>query len=71
MKKETEMMVQCEACKAYFELSISQDDKDMEPAREWLCNACLLAHIEQLVYGKRKKAHDMDYLEKKMSKQSA
>ena len=65
------MMIQCEACKAYFELSSSQEDKDKTTTRERLCNACLLAHIEQLVYGKRTKAHEMDYLAKNMSKQAA
>lgn len=45
------MLVQCESCKNYFEMPGISDEQDIAPSREKLCNACLLAHIEKLVYG--------------------
>lgn len=46
------MLVQCAACKNYFELPGVSEDQDMASPQEKLCNECLLAHIEKLVYGK-------------------
>ncbi|MFO7878086.1 MAG: hypothetical protein R6U55_16070 [Desulfovermiculus sp.] len=46
------MLVQCAACKNYFELPGVSEEQDIVPTQEKLCNECLLAHIEKLVYGK-------------------
>lgn len=46
------MLVQCAACKNYFELPENSEEQDIVSPQEKLCNECLLAHIEKLVYGK-------------------
>ncbi|MFP4258587.1 MAG: hypothetical protein ACLFRE_06235 [Desulfovermiculus sp.] len=46
------MLVQCAACKNYFELPGVSQEQGVASAQEKLCNECLLAHIEKLVYGK-------------------
>ena len=50
------MEVQCVACKKKFDLADFSEEQDKAPGRENLCNECLLAHIEMLVYGQGSKA---------------
>jgi hypothetical protein len=50
------MQVQCVACKKYFDLADSSEEQGSSMLQEQLCNECLLAHIQMLVYGQSRKA---------------
>ena len=43
------MLIQCAACKEYFELQEGRGENAGEG--EQLCADCLIAHIEKLLYG--------------------
>ena len=49
------MKVQCVACKKYFDLADYSEEQGSSLLQEQLCNECLLAHIQMLVYGQSRK----------------
>jgi hypothetical protein len=65
------MLVQCAACKNYFELPGISDEQDIGPVQETLCNECLLAHIEKLVYGKSSRLENRKTMMENASQEAA
>ncbi|MDZ7761772.1 MAG: hypothetical protein U5L00_16145 [Desulfovermiculus sp.] len=65
------MQVQCGACKKIFDLSEFSEEQNIGSARENLCNECLLAHIEMLVYGQGSRAMNQKEMREPQSQEAA
>lgn len=65
------MLIQCQACKEYFEMPSQTEHAELAPEQESLCTECLIAHIEKLIYGKSKRMQERLEKADHLSRQAA